>query len=209
MRLIVEKQKPFCFKLIYKIVSHFYRNLEHNQLKVFDENIGLIDNILKFKLILSANPLNCNCDLVWLLEKARINQLNLLGTCREPDLLNGLALSVPILPHLKSCPPQTTKRVLEDRKQTEMLKNVIIGDSVVLNCPLDPTTTDRPRWFQNDRQINFNYSSKFQLYPNGSLRIRSLMPKDENAYACEQERLRFVFDVRVVGIYYEHTKTFS
>ena len=163
---------------------------------MLNENVGLVGNILKFSLALAANPLNCNCDLVWLLEKARINQLNLAAACRQPDFLNGLALSVPILPHLKSCPPKTGR--LSDEKATETFKDVVIGDSVVLNCPLEPA--NHPKWFQGHRPINFEHSSKFQLSPNGSLRIRSLMPKDENSYACEREKLKFVFNVRVVGI---------
>lgn len=156
-----------------------------------------------------ANPLNCNCDLIWLLEKARVNQLNLAATCSQPELLNGLALNVPILPHLKSCPPQSTNRTPGDRTP-EMLKNVIIGDSLVLNCP-SGRTDHHPRWFQSDRPINFNHSSKFELYSNGSLRIRSLMPKDESSYACEDPNrpYRFVFDVRVVGIDYRCKMIFT
>lgn len=188
-------------KLNNLLIEFSYRNLKHNQLKVLGENVGLIGNILKFNLALSDNPLNCNCDLIWLLEKARINQLNLAATCRQPDFLSGLPLNVPILPHLKSCPPKSIAKKVADGKSTETIKNVIIGDSVVLNCPLNSLSQiNLMKWFQDHRQINFDHSSKFQLYPNGSMLIRSLMPKDEDNYACELKKSRFVFDVKVVGI---------
>lgn len=173
----------------------------------FDQNIGLINNILKFTLDLSFNPLNCDCDLIWLVEKVKINQLNLAATCKEPDFLKDLPLNKPILPHLNSCSFESkNKRTnLIESNEKGNIKNVIIGDSVVLNCGFNfasalEKTPRHLKWYQNIQQINFKYNSKFQLYPNGSLKIKSLMPKDETIYTCKQDNFNFAYHLKVMGI---------
>ena len=161
-----------------------------------NENVGLIYNILKFKLRLTFNPLNCNCNLIWLVEKAKINQINLAAICKQPDLLKDLPLNVPIIPHLNGCSLKEKSLVNENELiNTKLSKNVIIGSSVILNCP-----THNSKWYQNDKAISFNkYSTKFYLYPNNSLKINSLLPKDESTFICGQFNSKFIYDLKVVG----------
>ena len=168
-----------------------------------DANVGLLNNILKFTLDLTANPLNCNCDLIWIVDKVRINQISLAGTCMQPDSLRGLPLNEPLLPHLRSCPPREDKLDEEFTNDGTVTRNVIIGDNVILNCNSANRQTDSDNhisWYQDDLEINFKSSTKFQLYSNGSLKIRSLFPKDESIYTCRLDSTVAAYDLRVIGM---------
>lgn len=150
---------------------------------------------------LTSNFLNCDCNLIWLVEKVKDNQLNLAAKCKEPDFLKDLPLNEPILPHLNTC---SSRKISTDENSNEglLIKNVVIGDNTLLKCPTKKENQiNRVQWYQNDQIINFNHSTKFHLLSNGSMRIRSLTYKDENIYTCKTADNNLVYNLKVVGKY--------
>lgn len=183
--------------MLFLITSSYFSNLTHNRLLSFDKNVGLSNNIIKLNLDLSFNPLHCSCDLIWMIEKMRINQMNVIAKCNEPMSLKNLPFTVAILPHLNSCKLiDQSIEVFPVPHNEIVIKNVIIGDHVILNCD---SSNQNSSWYQNNRIIDFN-NSKFHLYTNGSLGIKSIQLKDENFYTCGKNSRSYVYDVRVVGI---------
>lgn len=131
----------------------------------------------------------------------RIHQINLAATCNNPDFLKDLPLNEPILPHLNTC---SFRKNNDKNLANNLIKNVIIGDNVILNCPIEDVNSFRHlKWFQNNKEINFNHNSKFNLLSNGSINIKSLMPNDKSIYTCRiSNKFEIIYDLNVVGIVY-------
>lgn len=49
------------------------------------------------------NPIDCNCDINWLIEKIRSKLLRFIGFCENPNILRNLIIDGSIQPYLGKC----------------------------------------------------------------------------------------------------------
>ncbi|XP_067831994.1 leucine-rich repeat and immunoglobulin-like domain-containing nogo receptor-interacting protein 1 [Heptranchias perlo] len=157
-------------------------NVSGNRLETLEESVFHSSGSLA-TLRLDANPLSCDCRLLWLV--VRRTQLNFQGhepVCASPEPVRGVAFKdfgAILLPGHFAC----SKARIPDK----MLQAVTVGEgeSTSFRCEAKGDPTPAIEWSTPQQQVlNSANSGRLRVLSDGSLEIWYAQTQDTGTYQC-------------------------
>ncbi|XP_065205200.1 peroxidasin homolog [Planococcus citri] len=149
-----------------------YNTLTNVQMDVF----ASLPNIQNLRL--DGNPLNCDCEVFWLVELLRgKNGARVSGTCEQPSAHRSQSLSEITSTQFKEC---VQLRIITQPKDVEIPESGL--PSVTLQCKIRGSPKPSLSWEKDGKKIQ-STTNKYELVPDG-LVIKSVSQADEGKYQC-------------------------
>ncbi|XP_012286670.1 peroxidasin [Orussus abietinus] len=127
------------------------------------------------KLKLDSNALVCDCDLVWLLQRARTRPSEMAAICHEPTYMKGKSLAAMSVNDFHCTKP----KIMEGPADVE----VHLGETATLSCRVAGDPKPSIKWMRNSDEVPLD-GEHYVMKDDGSLTISPMTENDVGEYEC-------------------------
>ncbi|XP_034942189.1 peroxidasin [Chelonus insularis] len=152
--------------------------LQNNQIRRLPanafENIGFMT-----RLRLDFNPLECDCDLLWLVTRFQENPtVEMTAVCHSPAEVKGRSLTSLFIDDFHCHMP----KIMKDPEDIK----VNVGDTAYFTCQASGDPKPRIKWMRNSDTVNVD-GKRYLLKDDGTLVIFQVNENDIGEYECIAE----------------------
>ncbi|KAM8825807.1 leucine-rich repeat and immunoglobulin-like domain-containing nogo receptor-interacting protein 4b [Synchiropus picturatus] len=154
-------------------------NVTSNQLVTLEESVFHAPGRLRV-LRLDANPLSCDCRLLWLLQHRSPVSFGPQPACSSASVTPPRELADFRAPELSRVFTCRAPRILNRRPQELQAEE---GSSVLFSCIVDGDPVPSVTWSSGHKSA-LSSSGRIRVLTNGSLEVRSAERQDGGTYRC-------------------------
>ncbi|XP_026871157.2 peroxidasin [Electrophorus electricus] len=132
------------------------------------------------RLRLDSNPLNCDCELLWLADLlkqyAESGNAQAAATCEHPQRLQGRSVATLTAQELNCEMPRITSEPQD--------VDVTSGNTVYFTCRAEGNPKPQIIWLRNNNALNMHDDARLNLLEDGTLMIQDTRETDQGVYQC-------------------------